>query len=170
MLPVALGTTGAKAARRMPRIRLTIRVAADSRAPVDPAETKASPFPSLSRFRPTVMEESGFSLKARAGLSSMSMTWLAGTISMPWGGAWWPSLARQAVMSSVRPVRRISTPRSFWARRAPSMGAWGALSPPMASTIIFIGVPLSQSGPSPARHSRARWDRAAFLFRFPFTR
>ena len=45
MFPLALGTTGARAARRMPRMRLMSRVAADSRAPVEPAETKASPSP-----------------------------------------------------------------------------------------------------------------------------
>ena len=41
--PALLGKAGAMAARRMPLTRLTTSVAAVSRAPVEPAETKASP-------------------------------------------------------------------------------------------------------------------------------
>ena len=171
IFPFAVGTTGASAARRMPRMRLMSRVAAESSAPVEPAETKASPFLALSRFRPTVMEESGLSLKARAGLSSMVMTSLAGAISTPWGRSVLPSLFRQSRMTASGPVKIISTPKSSAARRAPSTGARGALSPPMASTIIFISFAfLGQRQSSPSRASKARWDRAAFLFRLPFTR
>ena len=83
--PFPVGTTGARAARRMPRMRLTSRVAAASRAPVEPAETKASPLPSLSRLSPTVREESFFSRKAVAGLSHISTTSLAWAISTPAG-------------------------------------------------------------------------------------
>lgn len=91
------------------------------------------PRPSLSRRRPTVMEASGLSLKARAGLSSISMTWLAGAISTPGGGAVWPSLARQAPISA-RPAgeQNLHAQLPDPPRRAPSTGAWGALSPPMA--------------------------------------
>ena len=100
MLPVALGTTGAKAARRMPRIRLTIRVAADSRAPVDPAETKASPLPLLEQVQAHGHGGVRLFLKGPGGvvLHVDDLTW-PGTISIPWGRVWWPSLARQAVMS-----------------------------------------------------------------------
>ena len=83
--PSMVGITGARAARRMPLMRLVIRVAAESRAPVLPAETMASPTPSRSRFRATVREESFFSRKALEGLSSMLMTWSAWTISTPRG-------------------------------------------------------------------------------------
>ena len=72
--PPPVGTTGAMAARRMPRMRLTSSVAAASSAPVDPADTKASPSPLFSRFSPTVRDESFFSLNAVAGLSHISTT------------------------------------------------------------------------------------------------
>ena len=141
--PFWVGTTGHMAARRMPQMRLTIRVAADRSAPVEPAETKASASPSLSFCRPTVMEESFFSLKARAGLSSMVMTWEAGRISMPLGTSLWPSFSRQAMISWGLPERITSTPRVSAALTAPSTGASGALSPPMASRIILISFPFS---------------------------
>ncbi len=72
--PPPVGTTGAMAARRMPLIRFTSRVAPASSAPVEPADTKASPPPFFTMFSPTVREESFFSLKAVAGLSHISTT------------------------------------------------------------------------------------------------
>ena len=75
--PFPVGTTGARAARRMPLIRLVTRVAPDSSAPVEPAETKASPAPSLRRVSPTVREESFFFRNAVAGSSHISTTSLA---------------------------------------------------------------------------------------------
>ena len=89
--PPPVGTTGAMAARRMPLIRFTKSVAPDSSAPVDPADTKASPSPLFSRFRPTVREESFFSLKAVAGLSHISTTWSAWVMDRPWGSSATPS-------------------------------------------------------------------------------
>ena len=74
MYPSLVGSSGAKAARRTPRIRFTISVAADRRAPVEPADTTASPSPSRSKDSATVKEESFFSRNAVAGLSSMVIT------------------------------------------------------------------------------------------------
>ena len=78
-----LGMTGPNAARRMPRMRFTVSVAPVSSAPVLPAETTASPLPSLSRFSATAMEESFFLRVAVLGSSSIEMTSRASTISMP---------------------------------------------------------------------------------------
>ena len=139
--PPPVGTTGAMAARRMPRMRLTISVAADNSAPVLPAETKAAPSPFFSRFRPTVREESFFSLKAVAGLSHISTTSEAWTISSPGGSSPMPSSLSTLRMSSPRPTRMTSTPSSRTAARAPRTLETGALSPPMASTMIFICSP-----------------------------
>ena len=58
--PVFVGSSGASAARRTPRILFTTSVAPESSAPVLPADTRASPSPFFSRFRPTVMLESLF--------------------------------------------------------------------------------------------------------------
>ena len=82
MMPCSpAGRTGAMAARRMPRMRLTMRVAPVRSAPVEPAETTASPLPSRRRFRATVMEESFLRLVAVLGSSSMVTTSRASTIS-----------------------------------------------------------------------------------------
>ena len=126
----------------MPLIRLVTRVAPDSRAPVEPAETKASPSPSLSKFRPTVREESFFLRKAVAGSSHISTTSLAWVTATPAGRSLMPLAARVLRMSSPRPTRMISTPYSLLAWMAPITGAWGALSPPIASTMIFMLFPL----------------------------
>lgn len=56
------------------------------RAPVLPAETKASPFPSASRRRPTAMEQPLCSLRMLLGSSSIVMTSEASTISIPSSG------------------------------------------------------------------------------------
>ena len=113
--PPPVGTTGAMAARRMPRMRLTISVAADNSAPVLPAETKAAPSPFFSRFRPTVREESFLRLKAVAGSSHISTTSVAFTISTPSGRG----PVRQARMASSRPTSTMSAPHWAWASKAP---------------------------------------------------
>ena len=107
----------------MPRMRLTTRVAPDSSAPVDPAETKASPSPLFSRFRPTVREESFFSRKAVAGLSHISTTSLAWAISTPAGSSLMPLSSRTFRMVSPRPTRITPTPYSRLASTAPITGA-----------------------------------------------
>src|SRR5450759_3469106 len=44
------------------------------------------------------------------------------------------------------PTRMIPTPYSFAACTAPAITEWGALSPPMASTAIFIQAPRNIKG------------------------
>ena len=131
------GTMVASAGRLMPRRVRTMRLAPTWSAPVLPAETKASPFPSLSIFRPTTMEESFFVRMALAGSSHISMTSVQFTSSMP---------SREMLLSAAVLRTRASsptpmswTPYSFTAAAAPSSTARGALSPPIISTMIFIG-------------------------------
>ena len=114
-------------------MRLTISVAPVSSAPVEPAETTASPFPSRRRFSATVMEESFLRRVAVLGSSSMVTISRASTISN-----WQISSGfRQRSISSFRPTSTTSTPSSFRARSAPFTISPGALSPPMASTMIL---------------------------------
>ena len=122
-------------------MRLTTRVAPASRAPVDPAETKASPSPSRSIRRPTVREESFFRLKAVAGSSEISTTSDASRISTPAGRVFPPAASTARRTSAVLPTRITSVPYCSWASSAPWTTARGALSPPMASTMIFIPNP-----------------------------
>ena len=136
--PRALGTVGLSAARRMPRSRRTISVAPESRAPVFPAETTASPRPSFSRFSATVMEESGLSRQARAGSSSIVTTSEAFTMETPSGRFPRPRVWKQRRISSPLPTSTSSTPVSWWASMAPFTISRGALSPPMASIMIFM--------------------------------
>ena len=99
--PALLGMAGPMEALRIPLTRLTMRVAPVSSAPVLPADTTASPLPSLSRLSATAMEESFFRRVAVLGSSSMEMTSLASTISI----SEQPSLSRQARTSSARVYR-----------------------------------------------------------------
>ena len=133
----------ASAGRLMPRRVRTMRLAPTWSAPVLPAETKASPLPSLSIFRPTTMEESFFVRMALAGSSHISMASVQFTSSMP---------SREMLLSAAVLRTRASsptpmswTPYSFTAAAAPSSTARGALSPPIISTMIFIGFILSVS-------------------------
>ena len=147
------GTMVASAGRLMPRRVRTMRLAPTWSAPVLPAETKASPLPSLSIFRPTTMEESFFVRMALAGSSHISMTSVQFTSSMP---------SREMLLSAAVLRTRASsptpmswTPYSFTAAAAPSSTARGALSPPIISTIIFIGFLPSWGITSPSRLRRA---------------
>ena len=89
--------------------------------------------------KPTVKEESFFRLKAVAGSSQISTTSVALAISMPLGSSLQPHCCRAFKISSVFPVRTMSTPYFSCAISAPLTGASGAKSPPMASTMIFTG-------------------------------
>ena len=136
--PPAVGSSGPMAARRMPRIRFTSSVAPASSAPVEPAETKASPAPSRSSVIPTVREESFVFLNAVAGSSEISTTSDASRISTPERSVVSPLDSITFRISAARPTSRMSTPCSFRAASAPCTTASGALSPPIASMIIFI--------------------------------
>ena len=142
----------ASAGRLMPRRVRTMRLAPTWSAPVLPAETKASPLPSLSIFRPTTMEESFFVRMALAGSSHISMASVQFTSSMP---------SREMLLSAAVLRTRASsptpmswTPYSFTAAAAPSSTAKGALSPPIISTMIFIGFLPSWGITSQSRSAR----------------
>ena len=126
----------ARAGRLMPRRARTIRLVPTWRAPVLPAETKASPLPSLSIFRPTTMVESFFWRTARAGSSHISMFSVQLTSSMPSREMWLSAAVLRISASLPRPT--TWTPYSLTACAAPSSGARGALSPPIRSRMIFI--------------------------------
>ena len=127
----------ASAGRLTPRRVRTIRLAPTWSAPVLPAETNASPLPSFSRFRPTTMEESFLVRMALAGSSHISMTSVQLTSSMPSSGMLLSAAVLRTRASSPTPMSW--TPYSLTAAAAPSSTASGALSPPIISTMIFIG-------------------------------
>ena len=124
------GSTGARAARRMPGMRLAVSVAPVSRAPVLPADTTASPSPARSILSATAMLESFLRRVAVLGSSSMVMTSRASTMSA------FASPTRGSILS-FWPMSVTSTPSSLAALSAPRTGELGALSPPMASISIL---------------------------------
>ena len=138
-LPVVVGMTGAMAARRMPWIRLVMRVAPVSSAPVEPADTTASAAPSRSSVRATPMELSFFRRNTVAGSSHISTVSVVGWMVTPWGRADAPHRAAALRMAASSPVRVMLQPKRAWALRAPLTISSGALSPPMASMMIFTG-------------------------------
>ena len=120
----------------MPFILFTINVAPTTSAPVEPAETKASPSTSASIFMPTAIEQSFLPLITSVGSSHISITVSAclickAVISSPF------SCAHFFIFSSS-PTRVTSTPKSFCASIEPFMTSRGALSPPKASITMFI--------------------------------
>ena len=88
------------------------------------------------------MEESFFTLKAVAGSSWISMTSVALT-TLTRSGSWaQPQSAAAERTSASRPTSTISRSWRFLAAfSAPLTISPGALSPPMASTMIFICPP-----------------------------
>ena len=124
----------------MPLILLTMSVAPERRAPVEPAEIIASALPSFKSLRATVMEESDFSRVTVAGSSSISTTSEAFAISTPDGRSLYPSSLIDLKISSPFPTRTIFAPNSSCASSAPFTISRGALSPPIASITIFNGI------------------------------
>ena len=114
-------------------------VAPASSAPVEPAETKASPSPAASMRRPTTMDESFLPRMAAVGSSHISMVSEASATVMP--AISMPFSRAQASMSRLRPTAVICTPYSRTAAAAPSRISFGALSPPIASMMMFITFP-----------------------------
>ena len=119
-----------------PLILFVISVAPTVTAPVLPAETNASPLPSLSSLKPTAILESAFSLSTDFASSVIVITPFVSTISVFLSVILF-SLTHLLILSSS-PTRIISTPNSSTASIEPFMISRGALSPPNASTIIFI--------------------------------
>ena len=137
-LPVVVGITGAMAARRMPWIRLVMRVAPVSSAPVEPADTMASPPPFFSSVSPTPIEVSFFRRNTVAGSSHISTVSAVGMMAAPSGSSVRPQARTASRMAASSPVNTMSTPKRFCACSAPLTISCGALSPPMASTMIFM--------------------------------
>ena len=157
-LPVVVGMTGAIAARRMPWIRLVISVAPVSSAPVEPADTAASPSPSRSIVNAAPMEVSFFRRNTVAGSSHISTVSVVGRRVTPCGSVAAPHRAAAARMAASSPVRTMSQPKRLWALSAPLTISSGALSPPMASMMIFTerAPPLSWYPEWPATAGSAR--------------
>ena len=130
------GRTVPIAARPTPLSLFTSRLAPVKRAPVFPALTKASPFPSASICRPVIIEESFFPRKTAIGSSSMVMTEEVCTISKP--------LISQAYCLAIRrsssrlPTKTKLALHSPAADTTPRRTSRGALSPPIISTITRI--------------------------------
>ena len=140
--PSFVGRTGENAARRIPRMRLTSSVAAVSSAPVLPAEMNAScrrPAPAF--LHPARAKSSDRCFTTAAGSQCMSTTSSALASSTPSGSVSQPWAFMLARISAPRPTRTICTPNSFAASSAPRTTASGALSPPIASRMIFMPVP-----------------------------
>ncbi len=134
--PLLFGITGAKAMRLMPFMRFTMNVEPMVSAPLLPPETNASPSPTARRLKPSAIDEFDFDLSISPASSSMVITSGASAISMPSSGILLPSAAERISLS--RPVSSIFIPRPLTASAHPFIISRGALSPPKASTIIFI--------------------------------
>ena len=106
-------------------------------APELPADTKASAFPSFTRFSATTMEESFFLRIAITGASSQEISSLASITSTRSDGIWY--LNNSASIASFFPTKKTFILfRSKIASTAPFTISPGALSPPIASTATFI--------------------------------
>ena len=129
-------------------------------APVFPAEMNACARPSRCSFRPTGIDERGLARIAASGLSAMAITSGASTTCTRWCAP--PPFASSASTSRARPTSRISADAGSvsTASSAPATGAWGAKSPPMASSAIRTAIRLPRRpGPASSRRSSRRWDR-----------
>ena len=82
-LDFGVGIMVAIAGRFTPLMRLVIKVPPTAMAPVLPADTKASPFPSARARSPTAREVSEFSLSTEVGSACISNTRGALSISIP---------------------------------------------------------------------------------------
>ena len=126
--PFRQGTTVPMAGRFTPLMRLTMRVPPTTRAPVLPAETKASPSPSASICRPRAMLLSLYCFIIAVGSASMGITSGASAILIPSSEI--PNFAAFSRSFSPSPVSMISHFQRSAAMRHPCNTASGALSPP----------------------------------------
>ena len=139
MPPFIVGSMGQKAGRRMPRILPILSVAAATRAPVAPVETRPATDSSvLSIEMAFIMELSFLSLIASVGLSSpviASGAWTISTLEVSVK----PSLFSSERRSFSPPVSiRLRSGYFCIARTAASTFARGLLSPPRQSIISFM--------------------------------
>ena len=128
-LPVIIWT--ASAGRSTPGSRPRRRTAAAIPAPVWPAVTTASAWPVRTRSVATRIEASFFSRSARAGCSSMPMTWLACTMRDVGRQRSCASRSMTARRRRGSADRRDARGRSRGCRGTTSAAPW---SPPIAST------------------------------------
>jgi hypothetical protein len=113
-------------------------------APVFPAETKPSAAPSRTRRAATRMELSRLLRMALPALSSMVML-LAGVLNFDGQIGNVFVLVELRATTSCLPTRMTRTPSERAARMAPSTSAFGASSPPIASTAM-VTMELTISG------------------------
>ena len=84
------------------------------------------------------MEVSFFRRNTVAGSSHISTVSEAGMMAAPSGSSVKPQALTAARMAASSPVNTMSVPNRFCACKAPLTISSGALSPPMASTMIFM--------------------------------
>ena len=156
---LAPGIGVASAGRFTPLTVRTIKLVPTCSAPVEPADTKASASPFLSIVSALTIPESVLWRTALTGSSSMVMFSVQGmTVNCDKSMLF---LAAQLSMAGWSPKRTssIPSPNSAFACAAPCKTHKGALSPPMASTRIFIRLtplPIRSWHPAPpakVRHS-----------------
>ena len=135
--PFFVGRQVPNTGRSTPGRRPTMSREPVRRAPVLPAETKASASPFFTSCIPTTIEEFFFLRIAIVGTSSVLMTSSALTTSIFSFG--YVYFASSRLTSSSLPTSFTSTFISLTASTAPLTVSTGAKSPPMASsaTIIF---------------------------------
>ena len=137
-LPFVEGIIGANAGLSIPFILPTLRREPARKAPVLPAERKASQTLSLTSFNPITIEESFFLFIAFTGISSFPITCFASTIcSLDFLLFSFKCFS----ISSLRPTKNISISYSETASIQPSIIALGALSPPITSIASLIVFP-----------------------------
>src|ERR1700733_7616504 len=142
-----VGRIVASAGRSTPASIPSTILAVAMAAPVLPAVKNPAARPSRTILRPTRMVESRLVLTACAALSSMLIHSLAGATKM--GRCCPPSAFRSdGRMISSGPTRCTRTSSWRHASMAPRTSGSGALSEPIASTTMSIGISL-----------RALWDQ-----------
>ena len=133
------GITVAMAGRATPLTRPMRRRALAIAAPVLPALTIADARPSRTASAARTTDESFLRRTPPAGSSCMSTTSLASSTSMP----------HVLPMASRRPTRRMGTPSSSAAWRAPATISRGPLSAPITSTAMGSRTGVGRDGSMP---------------------
>ncbi len=138
--PSLFGITGANAILLIPLIRLTIKVEPTTKAPLLPAEIKASPSFAANRCKPSAIEHFDLDFIISPAWSSIVITSGTSAISILLSEMSFSFATRR--ISFSRPVRSMSTSNFSTAMAQPFKISSGALSPPKASTMNFILTPL----------------------------
>ncbi len=131
--PLRVGISGANAGRSIPSRRPTSKSPAAINAPVLPAVTTASTWPVRNRLAATTREDCFLRRTARLGLSRSEITSVASAISTRPAN---PVPASRGARTVSGPTSTTVKSFSRTASNAPATIAWGAWSPPSASTAI----------------------------------